>query len=225
MEENYAKKLRMIAVYLYQNKNKMLEQLVEKDLKWKIQHVSGNGLPMDMFHYLVLDKTGGQKIQKLDFQETAVNFQVEDVAQVTGEYETVWLQERLEQRQLWEILTIFYKDKVAYLQLQKGSKNVRVHKVKSVNEDCYFLDEDEILYVEANHNHVIWHCDRKEITANDSLQRLEMELSDRFIRIQRGYLVNKDFVKCIRRCEAVMRNGEILPIPSKKYVGIKKKMT
>lgn len=36
--------------------------------------------------------------------------------------------------------------------------------------------------------------------------------------------MNKDYVKCIRRCEAVMENGDVLQIPVKKYTRVREEL-
>ena len=99
-----------------------------------------------------------------------------------------------------------------------------IYRIRSCNEECYLVEEKDVLYIEACHNQVIWHCSYGIIFSNNSLGHLEELVSDSFVRIQRGYLVNKYNVKHIRRCEVLMNNGDVLSIPCKKYVAVREKL-
>ena len=165
------------------------------------------------------------RIKKIEFHGIKGIDTTKDIAQVSGDYELIYSVEERIERIRYDIMMIYLNGKLIYLQLLELNKNNSlIHKVKAVNEDYYILNEDEILYLEVNHNHVIWNCVGRKIISNMTLCYLEDVLSNRFVRIQRGYLVNKDYVKCIRRCEVVMENGDILCIPSKKYTRVKEQL-
>lgn len=53
------------------------------------------------------------------------------------------------------------------------------------------------------------------------MKDVEEKLSDRFIKVHRSYIVNRIKVKEIKRCSAVMENGDEIPIPYKKFVSIR----
>lgn len=93
--------------------------------------------------------------------------------------------------------------------------------VRGLDEAVYFLDEAEVLYIEAAHNNVVWHCREYRVESRDSLKRLEQCLPDRFMRIQRGYIINVKHVHVIRRNELQMDNGDILPVPYRIYQDIR----
>ncbi|MBQ2803046.1 MAG: LytTR family transcriptional regulator DNA-binding domain-containing protein, partial [Lachnospiraceae bacterium] len=90
-----------------------------------------------------------------------------------------------------------------------------------IRERVFMIEEDELLYLEACHNHIIWHCKYFVVESVGSLKKLEEELSGSFVRIQRSYIVNKKHVRKIARCYAEMDNKEIIQIPVKKYCNIK----
>lgn len=131
-----------------------------------------------------------------------------------------------EQEETCDIFVFFVSGKVAFLNISGFERNGRapIYRVRSYNEECYLVEERDVIYIEACHNHVIWHCSYGSILSNNSLRNLEEQVSNAFVRIQRGYLVNKFKVRHIRRCEVIMSNGDILSIPIKKYVSIREKL-
>lgn len=102
-----------------------------------------------------------------------------------------------------------------------NNKERKRYQITDVKERVYFLREEEILYLEAMHNHVIWHCRTQSLKTVDSLKHLEQSLSDSFLRVHRGYIVNKEHVVKIGRCYVEMVNGTILQVPEKKYTQVK----
>lgn len=94
----------------------------------------------------------------------------------------------------------------------------KIYNIISVTEAVYNIEETEILYIEAMGGHTLWHCAGTTIETMDSLKNVEIKLSDNFVKIHRSYIVNKRKVKGVKRCVAIMENGEEIPIPYKKYV-------
>lgn len=101
---------------------------------------------------------------------------------------------------------------------------VKVYKIIATNEAVYYLNEREILYVEAVSDHILWHCQGKVIEAVDTLKHLEQELSGEFVRVHRSYIINKNQITSIQRCSVTMSNNCDIPIPYKKYVSVKEKL-
>jgi DNA-binding LytR/AlgR family response regulator len=70
-----------------------------------------------------------------------------------------------------------------------------------------------ILYLEAEGNYTFLHTENKKISIKRSLSKLSEELNEKFIQIQRGYIVN---VKYITRVDysrgLVYVNGNSLPL-------------
>lgn len=100
----------------------------------------------------------------------------------------------------------------------------RIYQIKDSRERIYWVHESNIVYLEALHNHVMWHCRKQTVEAVGQLGRLEHSLSDNFIRIHRSYIVNKKHVSLVARCYATMDNGDTLQIPVKKYCEVRKKL-
>lgn len=94
--------------------------------------------------------------------------------------------------------------------------------VKDIRERMYQLREADIVYVEAIHNHVVWHCQGYAIETVKLLKEVEESLSDNFVRIHRSYIVNRRHVQMVDRCYARLDNGDVLQIPVKKYCEVKK---
>lgn len=121
--------------------------------------------------------------------------------------------------------TIVFSDGLAcFIQIIGNNIPIKIHKVVSIAEVVYNIQEDEILYVEAMGGHIVWHCRDTKIESLDLLKNIEISLSDDFVKVHRSYIVNRNFVKSIQRCSITMVNGEVIPVPYKKYVGVRKKL-
>lgn len=115
-----------------------------------------------------------------------------------------------------------------------GTSIVHVHISRASGERFYLLDdiseqrfrvhESEILYLEAGHNHILWHCDRIRIETMGSFKKVESTLSEEFIRIHRSFIVNRRHASAIARCYVELDNGERLQIPVKKYCEVKRRL-
>lgn len=103
-----------------------------------------------------------------------------------------------------------------------GTKEARIcYRVDGYNEVVYFPAIDEILYIEAARNHVIWHCLEYDIEGRGPLKRCEETLPEEFVKIQRGYVVNVRHLAVIRHNEVIMDNGDILPVPYRIFADVK----
>ncbi len=94
--------------------------------------------------------------------------------------------------------------------------------VRSDEDHLYMLRESEILYIESNHNNLIWHCRDGEVKGRGTLKRLENFLPKNFFRLQRGYIVNFNHIKSLEQRELVIDNGDLLLIPVRSYYEIKR---
>lgn len=228
-EENgkYTIKLKKLAEGILLHKQSLLEQLCHTSMVWKINGNYGKkpellniinnlyGIYKEEDKYKLLLKD----IYNLRLSEELVQsnciVEINYIKSVEGEKKTAY-----------ELLVTFVKGKVAFINIMelKNEQAERIYRIRSTKEKCFLVREREVLYIEACHNQVIWHCVDKIIISNNSLGHLEEQISKTFVRIQRGYLVNKKNVRHIRRCEVEMNNGDILSIPCKKYVGIREKL-
>lgn len=121
--------------------------------------------------------------------------------------------------------TIVFSDGLAcYIHIIGNNPLTKIHKVVSVTETVYYIQEDEIIYIEAMSGHILWHNKDSTIESVDSLKNIGMRLSKDFVKVHRSYFVNKKYIKSIQRCSVTMVNGDVIPVPYKKYVSTKRKL-
>lgn len=120
---------------------------------------------------------------------------------------------------------IFSNGLTCYIHIIGNDIPTKIHRIVSVTEAVYNMQEDEILYIEAMGDHILWHCRNTVIESTDSLKKAGNKLSKDFVRVHRSYMVNKKVVKSIQRCSATLINGDVIPIPYKKYVNVRKQLT
>lgn len=220
----YLEKLKSFMTGIVQQDETLLYTMCQEEFVWKVNEFYGNRTQLKRFYTQFAATGTGKKIRKVRLKNLLTIELGQNAVQLSGELITE-VREGTAADAAYEILLTFLEGKIVYFQLLERKKgNKLIHKVKEVNEDFQFVEEEEILYIEAAHNHAIWHCMDKKIVSGDSLQHLESELSEQFVRIQRGYLVNKEHIRCIRRCEVEMKNADVLAIPCRTYVSIKNKL-
>ncbi len=100
----------------------------------------------------------------------------------------------------------------------------RKYELRDTRECCYLVEEMDVYYLEAGHNHTKWHCRSETIETVGNLCCSEKMLSDSFVRIHRGFIVNKLHVHKVGRCYVELDNGEQLQIPVKRYMTIKEQL-
>ena len=76
---------------------------------------------------------------------------------------------------------------------------------------------DTIYYIESSDHKVILHRKGGEFSCYAKIRDLEAELSDRFCRIHKGYLVNLAYVEGYSKTELTLTNGDSLLISKYKY--------
>lgn len=103
----------------------------------------------------------------------------------------------------------------SYIQIFGNNLPTKIHKLVSIKETVYNMQESEIIYIEAMGGHIIWHCMGTAIETIDLLRNIENKLSKDFVKVHRSYIVNRNFVKSIQRCSVTMINGDVIPIPYK----------
>lgn len=123
----------------------------------------------------------------------------------------------------YKFTLIISNKEIVYMQ-DAICQNVRIYTIIASDKTIYQIKENEIIYIESQHNHIVWHCVNEEIISNDSLKRIQENLSEEYIRIHRCYIVNRKHVKKVCRCEAHMSNGDAIPIPYKKYVETRERL-
>lgn len=94
--------------------------------------------------------------------------------------------------------------------------------VTDMDDHVHFLSYQDIVYVMA--------CGRNCMIVSRSQGKMEVHMSitevlkaagNRLIPVHRSYAVNNQYVSSVRRYEVVMTNGDIIPLPVKRYKEIR----
>ena len=113
---------------------------------------------------------------------------------------------------LWNVFEAF---------MDKINKN-KLDKVYVVanREDRIIIPYSDILYFEARNKKVYIRYKNEEVGFYESMDKLEMELEDDFIRTHRGFLINKSMIRKISLSEnmVMLKNDIIIPL-SRRYKG------
>ena len=78
---------------------------------------------------------------------------------------------------------------------------------------------NHIYYVESQNHKAVIHAEEGTFEYYTKMEELERELSGKFYRIHRGYLINLSYVDEYNKLEATMMNGDKLLISKYKYDG------
>ncbi len=109
--------------------------------------------------------------------------------------------------------------------LPNSLKEAYLDKPKSVLRDnqgrLHYLAEDEILYIKADNLTSIIILEDERFSVREGISDLEKRLSQKFLRIHRSYLVNRNHVRSLERFRVQIRNGDWIPIPERKYTDMK----
>lgn len=143
---------------------------------------------------------------------------------VTGRYQIEYASGMDVKTKRFEYLVVLTDGIAEFIKIDFRYVPVKVYEIMATSEAVYYLNEREILYVEAVSNHILWHCPDRVIETADTLKHLEQELSEEFVRVHRSYIINKSHITSIQRCSLTMSDGCNIPIPYKKYVSVKKKL-
>ena len=104
---------------------------------------------------------------------------------------------------------------------RKLSDRLRTLEVTSEREKIN-LPLCDIISIEIYGRTSIVHTRRRDILTNRSLNSLESDLGDPFLRCHRSYIVNMEYVNKLLDTEFVMIDGSEIPIAIDKKIGIKK---
>ena len=82
----------------------------------------------------------------------------------------------------------------------------------------------DILYIEVLNTKVIIHSEKGNSETRQTLSEIKNELdSNMFYHCQKSFIVNLDYINKIKGYEAVLENGECIPIGRTKYKDLKEK--
>lgn len=119
---------------------------------------------------------------------------------------------------------VYNRSKIASVIIHELPYMYHIFPIAISRDELFFRDEREVLYIETMHNHVIWHCVSENIMERTSFRLIENNLSTNFVKIHRCYILNILHIKHVQNYEVQMTNGDILPIPRKRYLEIKEKL-
>lgn len=174
-------------------------------------------------------KTADRKIAgRIHHREYAVVVETEETAVVVGKYCILYRGSRGERKDMLYNVSLTLRRmgrgvKAEVLHISQESKQ-RIYKLRDVQKRDYVVEEASVLYLEAGHNRVKWHCKNGIIDTVNTLKEIEQGLSGGFVRIHRGFIVNRQHVSKVGRCYVELDNGEMLQIPVKKYVSVKERL-
>lgn len=86
----------------------------------------------------------------------------------------------------------------------------------------FYIDPLRVLYIEAVREKSVIHLLDQNITVNYKLGMLEDLLPDYFYRAHRSFLINTEYVMALERYYITLSNGQIIPVPEKRYNEVKK---
>lgn len=84
-----------------------------------------------------------------------------------------------------------------------------------------FVQPDMVFYVQSRNRKAELHCVDKIIQSDLSISEVNAMLPETFCPIHRCYTVNSRYVMSVRRYEAALITGELLPIPFHNYMQVK----
>lgn len=157
-----------------------------------------------------------------------ITFQDEQIAVAIGTFRLLPVSEAAMSRERMCIASMVLscqENKIEAVMLHISEKvSGKKYRLEDAQEHCYLMDEMDVFYLEAGHNRTKWHCRDRMIETTGTLKSTEADLSESFVRIHRGFIVNRYHVRKIARCYVELDNGVQLQIPVKKYMAVKEQL-
>ncbi len=193
---------------IHMGQKKKVYNQCTRNILWKYNYNSAEGILNDELTDKLINPSEIQKIKHINHR---INRQFVNHIIVTGMY---CIHKSIDKiiKEYYFDYTINYVDNMAcYIHIIfVGNNNIpaRVYNIVSVKEHIYNILEADILYIEAMGDHTLWHGITSTIEAVMSLKDIEEKMSEEFIKVHRSYIVNRRKVKEIKRCAAIMENGD-----------------
>lgn len=109
--------------------------------------------------------------------------------------------------------------------LQESGQAPHRRVIIKVENATYSFDPDMVLYVEAIGKVCTLYMMNRTMVIRQPITALEAQFPKQFYRIHRSYLVNCRFILQVERYAATLINGTVLPIPAKRYMEVREKIT
>lgn len=116
---------------------------------------------------------------------------------------------------VWKIVHVHLND------IKMGEEKILVHGKQGCT---YMLFIQEIMFIEARNMNSEIHCRTQTVMACEQLAAFQMRLPLNFVKIHRSYLVNAYYVEKVERYQIRLFNGNVVPVPEKKYKEVKQKV-
>lgn len=194
------------------------------NMEWRFNHMSGYGLYCPSVRK-ALQGCGGAD-RRIRHHQYHVQTITDQVHLVSGLFCIIPEQEGEDSQESqgipYEILVCMLGGMAQCVHVYGVRTTRLLCKVQGIHEEVFFLEEEEVLYIESAHNNVIWHCRGYQVESRDSLKRLEQCLPDCFIRIHRGFIINVAQIHSIKSNEVHMSNGDTLVIPMRNSARVRR---
>ncbi|MBO5032732.1 MAG: LytTR family transcriptional regulator DNA-binding domain-containing protein [Lachnospiraceae bacterium] len=222
-KESLRKTAMSIIDTLYQGEAFLTAGFLASDTQLWTPFNSQEHYPAQVQAYL---KTLQAQAHKIRHKSCSIVEQTNDLCILSGSYHVEWEHDRAKKELMCYTMVLKRdsrgKTKIRHLHISQDRNSGLELYIKDIRERAFFIEEDELLYLEASHNHIIWHCKYFEVESVGSLKEMEKVLPQSFIRVQRSFIVNTRHVRKIARCYAEMDNTETIQIPVKRYCDIRK---
>lgn len=111
------------------------------------------------------------------------------------------------------------------LEKWKRQKNLtEKHMFRGLNGITYYEWPAQIIRAEAERMYITIHlANGEELIVLRSLNDLERELGENFLRVHRSHLVNIDYVMQVKNYKMMLRNGRVIPIAQRRYNEIRRR--
>ena len=209
---------------IHMGQHRKVCNLCKNNILWKYNHSCSKGI-MDEKTIISLNTIiAPSEVKRLEHTHYYIHRLSLSHIIITGIYCIHKTVDKNIKKYYFDYTIVFFDGLACYIQIFGNNIPAKIHKVVSVMETVYIIQENEILYVEAMRGHIFWHCMNTIIESTDSLKNVGIKLSDDFVKVHRGYMVNKKKIASIQRCSVSMINGDVIPIPYKKYVNVRKEL-
>lgn len=227
-KRNIAGFVKQVVQRLYKGEIEKVLQYCETELAWIIVSYQNERL-LSWEDLRCFSGKMSEEVQEIIHLEYQVVCQTSIISVVTGSYCIQKSQKDGNKEALNQDITMVLQMgsrglKIKHVHISAWQQKHRHYKIRSIHETFHYLKEEEIIYLEAMHNHVIWHCAGRTLETVSSLKKEEEILSDAFLRIHKGYIIQKGHVAGVGRCYVKMDSGDILQVPEKKYCDVKRKL-
>lgn len=95
-------------------------------------------------------------------------------------------------------------------------------RIKSLDKKVHFLFPGEIMYIKSNDKVCTICTESDTFEARTTLRDMQ---HPELLKLHRSYLVNKRYIKSIRRYQATLTDGTTIPIGKERYMEIQRQLT